>query len=66
MTITQFERKKQQYIHAASRALEWATRLLKNNGSFRGAAREVDAYYFGPLAFSLGGYVQEPKRILSY
>ena len=66
MTITQFERKKQQYIHAASRTLEWATRLLKNNGSFRGAAREVDAYYFGPLAFSLGGYVQEPKRILSY
>ena len=39
---------------------------MKNNGSFPGVAREVDAYYFGPLAFSLGGYVQEPKRVLSY
>jgi len=66
MTIRQFEGQKQQYIHAASRTLEWAARLLKNNGSFPGVAREVDAYYFGPLAFSLGGYVQEPKRVLSY
>ena len=66
MTIRQFEGQKQQYIHAASRTLEWAARLLKNNGSFPGVAREVDAYYFGPLAFSLGGYVQEPNRVLSY
>ena len=50
------------YVQAAARTLDWAGGLLAENGSFRGAKGEVDAYYFGPL----GGRVRESRLVSRY
>ncbi len=54
------------YVRAASRTLDWAAGLLTEDGGFRGAEGEVDAYYFAPLAFSLGGRVREGGMAARY
>ena len=54
------------YARAAARTLDWAAGLLAEDGSFRGAEGEVDAYYFGPLAFSLAGRVREGRLVSRY
>ncbi|MDP6508181.1 MAG: hypothetical protein QF719_06690 [Chloroflexota bacterium] len=54
------------YVAAALRTLDWASGWPGADGAFRGAEREVDAYYFGPLAFGLAGRVKEGRRLARY
>jgi hypothetical protein len=54
------------FIRAATRTLDWAAGLLTEDDGFRGAEGEVDAYYFAPLAFSLGGRVREGGMVARY
>ena len=63
---TEDRRRLEGYVEAASRTLDWAAGLLAEDGGFRGAEGEVDAYYFAPLAFLLGGRVREGRMVARY
>ncbi len=66
MTGTENRGGPEAYVRAAARALDWAAGRLAEDGGFRGAEEEVDAYYFGPLAFSLGGRVRAGAMVVRY
>lgn len=66
MNGTEGGERQEMYVAAAARALDWASGRLAVDGGFRDAERDVDAYYFGPLAFALGGRVDEGRRITRY